>query len=190
MTDGNITERQQKWFTSIRANLEKRTGKSLEQWVAIARTCPEARPRAQIRWFKDTHGLLQNSASYVLGEAFHWTKDWDSPNDARAALWTDPASTAILQAVERAALALPEVVATQRKGYTAWSRKVQFLAVRPGKGGTAVLGLAVPPAANPRLRPARSEGWSERLKAAVSLDSPADVDAEIEALIRKAWEGA
>ena len=190
MTDANITERQQKWFASIRANLEKRTGKSLEQWVAIARTCPETRPRAQIRWFKETHGLLQNSASYVLGEAFHWDMGWGNPDDARAALWTDPASTAILERVERAALALPEVVATQRKGYTAWSRKVQFLAVRPTKAGAAILGLAVPPNTNSRLRPARSEGWSERLKAAVSLDSPADVDAEIATLIRKAWDGA
>ena len=119
MTDANITERQQKWFASVRGSLEKRTGKSLEQWVAIARTCPETRPRAQIKWFKETHGLLQNGASYVLGEAFHWDMGWGNPDDARAALWTDPASTAILERVERAALALPEVVATQRKGYTA-----------------------------------------------------------------------
>ena len=190
MTDANITERQQKWFASVRANLEKRTGRSLEQWVAIARTCPETKPRAQLRWFKDTYGLLQNSASYVLSEAFPSAMDWDNPDAARAALWTDPASTAILEAVERIALALPEVGGNQRKGYSAWSRKVQFVAVRPVKGGTAVLGVAVPPDASSRLRPARNEGWSERLKAAMSLASPSDVDAEVEGLIRKAWEGA
>ena len=190
MTDANITERQQKWFASIRENLEKRTGKSLEQWVAIARTCPVTKPRAQIRWFKETHGLLQNSASYVLGEAFHWNMGWEDPGAARTALWTDPASTAILEAVEKVALALPDVVATQRKGYTAWSRKVQFLAVRPAKGGAAILGLAAPPASSNRLRPARHEGWSERLKATTDLSSPADVDAEIEVLIRKSWDGA
>jgi len=190
MAEPNISERQQKWFASVRSSLQSRTGKSLEEWVAIARTCPETNHRARIKWFKAEHGLLQNSAAYVLGEAFPSNMGWDAAQDLRALLWTDPASTAILEAVERQVKALPEVITTQRKGYTAWTRKVQFVAVRPLKGGGARLGVAVDPSANPRLVPARHEGWSERLKAATVLASPAEVDAEIEALIKQAWDGA
>jgi hypothetical protein len=63
--------------------------------------------------------------------------------------------------VERLVLALPEVSAGQRKGYSAWSRKVQFVAVRPVKGGQAMLGLALDPAASPRLEaPGTSPGPS------------------------------
>ena len=188
MTDANITERQRKWFESMRGSLEKRTGRTLQEWVTIARTCPETNRRAQQKWFKETHGLLQNSAGYVLSQAFSNGMDWEDPGAARGALWTDPASTAILTAVERAAGKLPELVPSQRKGYTAWSRKVQFAALRPIKGGAARLGLAVAPDASPRLVPARNESWSERLKAAAVLAAPTDVDAEIEALLRQAWE--
>jgi hypothetical protein len=190
MSDPNMSEWQRKWFATGMANFEKRTGRSLDEWVAIARTCPETGHRARLKWFKDTHGLMQNSASMVLRHAFP-SEDgmaWDQPEKLRAALWTDTASTAIFETVERLVKALPEVSNGQRKGYTAWSHKVQFAAVRPIKGGAARLGLAVDAEANPRLGPARNEGWSERLKAAVTLASPAEVDAGIESLLKKAWE--
>ena len=53
-----------------------------------------------------------------------------------------------------------------------------------------MLGLAVTPDASPRLEGSKNESWSERLKARVLLSSPAEVDAEIEALLRAAWEKA
>ena len=190
MSDANMSEWQRKWFATSMANFEKRTGKPIEEWVNIARTCPETGHRARLKWFKDNHGLLQNSASMVLHRAFP-SEDgmaWNDADKLRAALWTDPGSTAIFERVEQAVKALPDISNGQRKGYTAWSHKVQFVAVRPVKGGTARLGLAVDPEAGPRLVPAKNEGWSERLKASVNLTSSADVDAEIEALLRQAWE--
>ena len=189
MSDPNMSAWQSKWFASAVANLEKRTGKSLEDWIKIARTCPETKHRARLKWFKDTHGLLQNSASMVLNRAFPDGEGmaWNQPDKLRAALWTDPASAAILEAVERVVKALPEISNGQRKGYSAWSHKVQFVAVRPRPNGTARLGLAVDPSASQRLVPAKNEGWSERLKAAVDLASPSDVNSEIEALVKQAW---
>jgi hypothetical protein len=80
------------------------------------------------------------------------------------------------------------VLQTVRKTYAAWSRKVQFAAARPVKGGKLVLGLAVSPDASPRLEAPRSESWSERLKARTLIWSAAEIDAEIEALLRAAWE--
>ena len=188
MSDPNMSEWQRKYFETGRANFEKRTGRSMDEWVAIAKTCPETAHRARLRWFKDTHGLMQNSASWVLQSAFPSEAGWAQPEKLREALWTDPASTAIFEAVERLVKALPQIANGQRKAYTSWSHKMQFVAVRPIKGGTARLGLAVEPGASARLVPARNEGWSERLKASTPLASPADVDAEIETLIKQAWE--
>ena len=70
MPEPNLTERQQKWFAAVRAGLERDTGKSMDEWVAIARTCPETGHRARLKWLKDHHGLLQNRASQVLSKAF------------------------------------------------------------------------------------------------------------------------
>jgi hypothetical protein len=190
MPEANLTERQQKWFATIRAGLERDTGKTMEEWVAIARTCPEAGHRARLKWLKDNHGLMQNRASQVLSEAFSSSMAWSDPEKLIEALWVDPASRAIFQAIDAAARQPGEVIQTARKGYTAWSRKVQFAAARPVKGGKAMLGLAVSPDASARLEAPRNESWSERLKARVLLSSPAEVDAEIAALLLAAWEMA
>ncbi len=188
MPQANVTERQAKYFASMRASLERDTGKTLEQWVAIARTCPEGGHRARLKWFKDTHGLLQNRASQVLSEAFGSAMSWQEPGQLSEALWTDPASTAIFAAVDSGARAPGEVIQTARKSYAAWSRKVQFAAARPVKGGKLMLGLALSADASPRLETPKNESWSERLKSRTLLSDPADVDAEIEALLRAAWE--
>jgi hypothetical protein len=186
----NMTEQQRKWFASVREGLQRDTGKSLTDWVAIARTCPEIKPRARLKWFKEKHGLLQNRASYVLGEAFPGPAGWDQPDVLKDALWTDASSRAILDAVEKLVLAIPEVIPSQRKGYSAWSRKYQFAALRPLRGGMARLGLAVGPEMHASLVAAKNEGWSERLTASLILKTPADVDKTIAKLLRAAWSAS
>jgi hypothetical protein len=185
-----MTEQQRKWFASVREGLQRETGKSLAEWVAIAKTCPETGTRARLKWFKDTHGLLQNRAMHVLREAFPRAVGWDQPDALRDALWADASSRAILEAVEKLALALPGVIAGQRKGFTAWSRTYQFAALRPVRGGTARLGLALPADAHVSLLQAKNEGWSERLKTALVLQSPHDANRQIASLLKAAWEAS
>ncbi len=183
----NMTEQQRKWFASVRDGLQRETGKSLAEWVAIAKKCPETGTRARLKWFKDTHGLLQNRAMHVLNEAFPRAVGWDQPDALKDALWADASSRAILNAAEKLALALPDVIATQRKGFTAWSRTYQFAALRPVRGGMARLGLALPTDAHDSLLPAKNEGWSERLKTALVLQSPRDANRQIASLLKAAW---
>jgi hypothetical protein len=189
MPEAQLTERQRKWFATVQANLERNTGKTMDQWLAIARTCPETGQRAQLKWLKDNHGLMQNHAMQVLN-TLSGDNAWREPGELLAALWTDPASKAIFDAVDAAAQSQGDVIQTVRKSYTAWSRKVQFAAARPVKGGKLMLGLAVTPDASPRLETPKHESWSERLKARVLIAAPAEADAEIAALLRAAWERA
>ena len=191
MGEAGLTERQRKWFATVKANLEARTGRPLEAWLEIMKTCPETAPRAQAAWLKAEHGVGANHAAHILdamrpaGEGM----GWDDPAGLRAALWKDPASLAVLEALERVAAPVGGVVSGQRKGYTAFSRAVQFAAVRPLKGGRALLGLKLEPSASPRLSPsARRESWSERLTATVELAGPGQVDGEIARLFALAAE--
>ena len=183
----NMTELQRKWFASVRNGLQKETGKSLAEWVAIAKECPETGTRARLKWFKNTHGLLQNRAMHVLNQAFPVAVGWDQPDALRDALWTDASSRLILEAVEKLALVLPGVIASQRKGFSAWSRTYQFAALRPLRRGMARLGLALPLDAHNSLLMAKNEGWSERLKSAIVLQSPHDANRRIAALLEAAW---
>jgi len=184
-----LTERQEKWFASVQASLERDTGKTIDEWVAIARTCPHDRPRARADWLREHHGLGVNRAAHVLSVAFPSDDRWDDPGPLRAKLWSDPASEAILVALEAAVAKLPDITIGQRKSFTAFSRKVQMAAARPVKGGHAMVGFAVTPDADPRLSPrGKSESWGDRLKGQMLLTSPDQVDGSVEALLKHAWE--
>ena len=184
-----LTERQQKWFATVKANFEAKSGKTLAAWVKIAKTCPHAGHRARLTWLKDNYGLGQNHGTFVLSEAFPPDgPSWDDADALRAALWSDKASLKILEALEKATKGVGDVLKGQRKGYTAFSKDVQFAAIRPLKGGKALLGLKLDPTTSKRLTPSvRKESWSERLSSVVELESAKDVDAELKALFAKAY---
>ncbi|MGZ9100520.1 MAG: DUF4287 domain-containing protein [Brevundimonas sp.] len=147
-----LTERQRKWFASVEANFETATGRPVAVWVDILKGCPETRPKAQAAWLKATHGLGANHAAHILSAARPGdAMGWDDAEGLRAALWAEPRALAILEALERAAAGVEGVISGQRKGYTAFSRAVQFAAIRPLKGGRALLGLKLDPALSPRL---------------------------------------
>ncbi|WP_425989981.1 DUF4287 domain-containing protein [Brevundimonas sp. TWP2-3-2] len=185
-----LTERQAKWFATVKANFETRSGRTLEAWLEIMKTCPETALRAQLAWLKAEHGVGQNHGSQIL-DAFNpcGGPGWDEPAELRAALWKAAGSLALLEAVEAVASGVEGVISGQRKGYTAFSRKVQFAAMRPLKGGRALLGLKLEPEASARLSaPMKKESWSERLRAVVELNDPAAVDGEIARLFAAAAE--
>ena len=185
-----LTERQQKWFATVEANFEKATGRPVAVWVDILKGCPETRPKAQAAWLKATHGIGANHAAHILDAARpDQAMGWDDAEALRAALWIEPRSLAALEAMGRRAAEVEGVIIGQRKGYTAFSRAVQFAAMRPLKGGRALLGLKLEAAVSPRLSEAvRRESWSERLTAVVELDGPGAVDAEIGRLFAQAAE--
>lgn len=79
-----LTLRQQKWMDSVRRSLERDTGRSVEDWVAITRTCPETRPPARAAWLKANYGLARNHAAQVLYAAFLAGEGWDEPETLKA----------------------------------------------------------------------------------------------------------
>jgi hypothetical protein len=183
----NLTERQAKYFASLRGSLRAATGKELDEWVTIARTCPEPGHRARLKWFKEHHGLLQNRAAYVLGQAFDSSTAWSEPEALIAALWQTPESREIYEGIDACARALPETIRTARKGYTAWSRTVQFAAARPLKGGAVMLGLALDPEPGSGLEAPKSETWSERLRWRLRVGSPREINTNLADRLRVAW---
>lgn len=185
-----MTERQKKWFATVQANLEAQTGKSIAEWVEIMKTCPETTRGKQTAWLKAQHGIGVNHAAFILSQAETGTgPDWDDPDGLRAQLWKDPASEAILAAVEAVAAEVSDVVTGQRKAFTSFSRDVQFAAMRPLKSGGALIGFKLEPEQSARLSaPARRESWSERLVSTINLSAPADVDEEVRRLFALAAE--
>jgi hypothetical protein len=183
-----LTPQQQKWFAAVKAGLEAETGRTLEEWVAIARTCPETRPRARLVWMKTQHGLGQNRAMQVLDAAFGGGPDWDEPAALLDALWTDAGGRAIYEAVAATIGGWEGVIVGPRKTFVGFSKAVQFAAVKPVKGGGAALGLPLPSDAHARLAPSKKEPWAERNTATLLLASAKEWDTTAIALARRCYE--
>jgi hypothetical protein len=185
----HLTEQQQKWFASVRAGLERNTGRSLADWVGIAKTCPHEKPRERQRWLKEVHGVGQNYAALIFSEAFPDPTGtrWAEPDQLVDQLWTDPALKAIYDAVAARAESLEGTISTPRKTFSAFARKHQYAALRPVKGGVR-LGLALEADISQRLGRTKKEAWSERLHSVLVLMTLKDVDAEIGRLLKAAWE--
>lgn len=183
-----LTPQQQKWFATVRANLEAETGRSLEAWVEIAKACPETSPRARLAWLKAEHGLGQNRGMQVLDAAFGGGPDWDDPDALLDALWKDAAGRAIYDAVAATISVWPGVIVGPRKTFVGFSKAVQFAAIKPAKGGGAALGLPLPPDAHPRLIASRKEPWSERNTATLMLPDVKAWDADAIALAKRCFE--
>ncbi len=182
---GILTPRQQKWFASIHDGLERETGKSLAEWTNLARACPETAHRKRLAWMKTNYGLGQNRASMVLNAAFPPEASWSTPDALADTLWADPAARAVHESVRALIMALPDVVAGQRKTFTAYSRNFQFAALKPSKSGV-LLGLAIEPAG--ALHPAGKEGWSERLLSKTTLQPGGELPAGLATWLRESWE--
>lgn len=184
---GRLTERQPRWYATVRSNIAARTGRSLDAWVAIARRCPRDEPRERADWLRTEPGRGVNHAALGLSEASPSAGGRDDPGALRAALAADAGSRANLAAIGRVAAGVTAVVAGQRKSFTAFSRDLQFAAARPLKGGRARRGPRRSPDALPRLGAARrKDSGSQRLTATVELDRRADVDDEIARLFTAA----
>lgn len=188
--DANLTEQQKKWFASVRAGLERDTGKTLEQWAAIARKCPETKPKAQVDWLRKNYGLGVNRAATVLDAAFGSSMGWDDPEALVAGLWKGPAQLKIHDALVAHVGKMKGAIVGEKKSFTGFSRNYQFAAARPTRDGVR-LGLAIDPKASKRLAaPKKNEGWSDRNKAVAVLTSTKDIDAELKRLLKAAFDAS
>jgi predicted transport protein len=184
-------ERGQKWVAGVEANLEKATGKTLSEWVKIAKTCPHEKMMPRLKWFKDEHGLSMARAGVVIEKAFGADAfGWGDPETLVDNLFgskTFAPQRSIYEAVEKYVQKLDGAILSPRKGYVALYRLKQFGAVRPSKDGLLV-GLAM--VKYPRSKKfvdVKNLGGGDRTKKAVLITSAKDFDGEAKDLIKAAW---
>ena len=185
-----LSAKQANWFAKVRKGLEQETGKTLDEWIEIARGCPETTHKKRLLWLKKGHGLGNNRASTVLSAAFESDLSWDKSGALLDALWKNPELRDIYDAIEAIALSLGEdVVVGPRNSFAGFSRNYQFAAARP-VGGKVRLGLALDPTEFNLEESKKSDSWSSRLKSVVIVSNIDDVNDDLKARLKTAWESS
>lgn len=178
-------------MTAITRNLPQKTGKTLDEWIALVRVEGPAVQKERVAWLKKQHGLGHSTASIIAGEAAK-PEDYVEPSaeelvdrqysGAKAAL--RPIYERVIEAVGTLG---PEATMEPRQTYVSFNRRRQFALVQASTKDRVDLALALPnPPESARLQPATSLG-SERTNGRVALTSPDEVDAAVLDLLRLAY---
>jgi predicted transport protein len=179
---------------AVAASVEQRTGRTLDEWVTLVGTSgvDPLDQNAVRRWLRDVHGVRQNT-QWAIAERVAVRAGWVRPTDEQYADLQYSGRHAelrpVFEAVRDAALALGDDVRMEgRSTYVPFVRGRQFAAVAAATATRVDLGLRLPtPPVNARLQPAKAPGQSTHK---VSLTSVSDVDDDVRALLRVAYEQA
>ena len=179
-------------FAAASAALMQKTGKSLADWVETARLCPHTGHMQIVGWLKREHGLGHGHANTVV----------HALNASAAALQDDDALVVAMFAGPKAGLrpvheaTLAELRAlggdielAPKKGYVSFRRSKQFAIGQPSTKDRYDLGLVLkgePPVG--RLEAAGS--WNAMVSHRVRITAVSDIDAELRAWLRAAYERA
>lgn len=190
---------------AVARTMSERTGRSLEQWVALVEAAAgegaldPGDPKAVRAWLKAEHALPQNS-QWAVADATARRHGWEPPTvegytDAMYSGRKAPLRP-LHDAVIEAGLALGQAEAQGRAGYIPLVRRTQFAAVGPGTYGRLRIGLrfrgAVPD--DPRLEPAKGFAQATHVLHVApqgrdgAATDPAELARSLEPLLRAAWE--
>ena len=178
-------------LSAVTDSMAGRTGRTREEWLALV-ACSGVDPLDQnsVRtWLREVHGVKQNS-QWAIADAAARDAGWVRPSveDYIDGQFTGKkaALRPVFDAVRTAVLALGDDVTVEGRGtIVPFVRRRQF-AVTATTTSRLDLGLRLPdPPASARLTPAAAPGQATHR---VQLFSVADVDDEVRALLRTAYD--
>ena len=173
------------------ANLATKTGKSLDEWVALARASGQPKHGGLVSWLKAEHGLGHGYANLVAHKTF--ASDAGSSDDAALmeAMFAGP-KAAMRPVYDRVAEIVSGLEGAQfapKKGYVSFRRNKQFGLGQPSTKDRFDLGLSLR-GVEPTGRLEAAGSWNTMVTHRVRIGSVDEVDAEVEGWVKQAWAAA
>lgn len=173
------------------ANMKEKTGKTLEQWLSVAKKTGAAKHGAIVKALKTDHGLTHGYANLVAHKLLKSDAGSQAAGgtDLVAAQYAGPKAglRPIYDAVIEVARSFgKDVEIAPKKTYVSLRRSKQFAIVQPSTRTRVDLGINLKgePAAG-RLE--KSGSFNAMVSHRVRLEKPADVDKDVKAWLKKAW---
>jgi predicted transport protein len=170
------------------AKVEQRTGRPISEWLALV---PAGTFTQQSAFLVAEHGLKPSDARAVLHLGAHLSRPPDDELVAAQYAGAKEALRPVYDALVAAIAALgDDVVVAPRKTYVSFDRARQFALVQASTRTRVDLGMRLDEAtATDRLAAAGSFG-SGNITHRVGLGAPEEVDAQVRAWLRAAYDGA
>ncbi len=176
----------QKWVSE----LKEKTGRSLEEWIALVKKDGPAEEASRREWLKTKHKMGTNSAWWVAERAAGKGGEDSSPEEylAAAVRWVEEqysGKKAALRPVYDALLELalkqgPDTKACPCKTIVPLCRKNVFAQIKPTTNTRLDLGLFLRGQRAPRrLIPTGGEAKGDRITHRIKITSTAGIDDEV-----------
>ncbi len=185
----------QKWL----ATLKERTGRSVEEWVAVVTTCPHEGAAERREWLKRTHGLGTVNAWHFVERAMGRGMEEDDPESYLkaaegyyAAMFAGKRAHLTPVAVALFAMARrlgKDVKVSPCQTMVPLYRRHVFAQVKPTTQTRIDLGLALGDLKVPkRLIDTGGLAKRDRITHRIELSSVVEIDAFVERWMRTAYE--
>ncbi len=179
---------------SMIANMPEKTGKSLEQWVVIARAHMKASGTEKhgeiMKHLKGDHGMTHGFANLVTLTARDAISD--APDDLVGAQYAGP--KADLKPIYDAIIAYVKTLGDDaeiapKKAYVSLRRSKQFGLIQPSTKTRVDLGINLK-GKDPTGKLEASGSFNAMVSHRVRLSEAGDVDADVKAWLKVAYEAA
>ncbi len=171
------------------ANFKDKTGKSLEQWIAIVTKSDAAKHGEIVKMLKADHGMTHGFANLVAHKtlksdagSISKTTDLVAAQYAGDKVELKP----IYDALINAAKSCGAIEIAPKKAYVSLRRSKQFAIIQPSTKARVDLGLSMKgEPITDRLE--KSGSFNAMVSHRVRLEKAADVDKDVKVWIKKAW---
>jgi Domain of unknown function (DUF5655)/Domain of unknown function (DUF4287) len=179
--------------------LPQKTGRSLEEWVALTKTSGPGMEKERREWLKKEHGLGTNSAAWIAGRLEGKNTEEDSPEAylKTAAEWVEAqysGARAALRPLYEHLLKVgfslgKDVKACPCKTMVPFYRSHVFAQIKPATNSRIDLGFALGNMKTPR-RLIDTGGFEkkDRITRRIEIKSKVDIDDEVKRWLKKAYE--
>ena len=176
---------------AMKANLKEKTGKTLAQWVKLAKAGKLEKHGQIVKHLKTEHELTHGYASMIAHEVLQSAAEHGGGDDGlvaaqyagkKAAL--KPIYDALIAAISKLG---KDVEVAPKKSYVSLRRKKQFALIQPSTATRVDLGLNLKGEA-PTERLEASGSFNSMCSHRVRLESVKDVDAAVKRWLKQAYQ--
>jgi predicted transport protein len=178
---------------SMIAGMAEKTGKSLEEWLAIVRATKLSKHKEFMTLLKEKHGLTHGFANLVALQALqsdsHTAGDTDALVDAQyagAKAGLRPLYDQLLAAIQKFG---KDVDVSPKKAYVSLRRNKQFALVQPSTATRLDVGINLK-GTEPTRRLEASGSFNSMVSHRVRVSKAAEIDKELLGWLKQAYDAS